>query len=118
MCVSLVWRAVGSPASVSNPSPRLREVAVALAKGLGQPPQPPGLLDRLYAAVELQREPSGVITPVLELPQTLHEDLYGRERRFVPGVAAEICRRPDDRPRAETHPPNASMNVCLVNSGS
>src|SRR5829696_10233042 len=32
MCVSLVWRAVGSPASVSNPSPRLREVAVALAK--------------------------------------------------------------------------------------
>src|SRR5215207_4122363 len=75
MCVSRVWRAVGSPASVSNPSPRLREVAVALAKGLGQPPQPPGLLDGLYAAVELQREPSGVITPVLELPQTLHEDL-------------------------------------------
>jgi hypothetical protein len=46
------------------------------------------------------------------------EEIYGRERRFVPGVAAEICRRPDDRPRAETHPPNASMNVCLVNSGS
>jgi hypothetical protein len=42
--------------------------------------------------------------------------ILGRERRFVPGVAAEICRRPDDRPRAETHPPNASMNVCLVNS--
>jgi hypothetical protein len=45
------------------------------------------------------------------------EEIYGREQRFVPGVAAEICRRPDDRPRAETHPPNASMNVCLVNSG-
>src|SRR5918997_1769908 len=44
-------------------------------------------------------------------------EITGRERRFVPGVAAEICRRPDDRPRAETHPPNASMNVCLVNSG-
>jgi hypothetical protein len=44
-------------------------------------------------------------------------EIYGLERRFVPGVAAEICRRPDDRPMAETHPPNASMNVCLVNSG-
>jgi hypothetical protein len=44
-------------------------------------------------------------------------EIYGPGRRFVPGVAAEICRRPDDRPRAETHPPNASMNVCLVNSG-
>ncbi|MGH3105704.1 MAG: hypothetical protein ACRDM3_00755 [Rubrobacteraceae bacterium] len=46
------------------------------------------------------------------------EEIYGRERRFVPGVAAEFCRRTDDRPRAETHPPNASMNVCLVNSGA
>ena len=44
------------------------------------------------------------------------EVISGLERRFVPGVAAEICRRPYDRPRAETHPPNASMNVCLVNS--
>src|SRR5215211_3415952 len=41
----------------------------------------------------------------------------GPGRRFVPGVAAGICRRPNDRPRAETHPPNASINVCLVNSG-
>ena len=44
-------------------------------------------------------------------------EIYGPGRRFVPGVAAGICRRPDDRPKAETHPPNASMNVCLVNSG-
>jgi hypothetical protein len=45
------------------------------------------------------------------------EGTYGLGWRFVPGVAAGICRRPDDRPKAETHPPNASMNVCLVNSG-
>src|ERR671917_734091 len=44
------------------------------------------------------------------------EVISGLERRFVPGVAAEICRRPYDRPRAETHPPNASMNVYLVDS--
>ncbi len=43
--------------------------------------------------------------------------IVGPGRRFVPGVTTGICRRPDDRPRAETHPPNASMNVCLVNSG-
>ncbi len=42
--------------------------------------------------------------------------LPGRGRRFVPGVAAGICRRPIDRPSAETHPPNNSMNVSLVNS--
>jgi hypothetical protein len=42
--------------------------------------------------------------------------IVGPGRRFVPGVTTGICRRPDDRPRAETHPPNASMNVCLVNS--
>ena len=41
--------------------------------------------------------------------------LPGRGRRFVPGVAAGICRRPIDRPSAETHPPNNSMNVYLVN---
>src|SRR5215218_794538 len=45
------------------------------------------------------------------------EKNLGPGRRFVPGVAAGICRRPNDRPRAETHPPNASINVCLVNSG-
>src|SRR5215217_165210 len=45
------------------------------------------------------------------------EKNLGPGRRFVPGVAAGICRRPDDRPKAETHPPNASINVCLVNSG-
>lgn len=38
------------------------------------------------------------------------------DRRFVPGVTAGICRRPIDRPRAGTHPPNLSMNVHLVNS--
>src|SRR5215208_8492391 len=43
---------------------------------------------------------------------------YGPGPRFVPGVTAGICRRPDDRPKAETYPPNASMNVCLVNSGA
>src|SRR5215207_6873651 len=42
--------------------------------------------------------------------------ILGPGRRFVPGVTTGICRRPDDRPRAETHPPNASMNVCLVDS--
>ncbi len=42
--------------------------------------------------------------------------LLGPGRRFVPGVAAGICRRPHDRPKAETHPPNVSMNVCLVDS--
>ena len=42
--------------------------------------------------------------------------IVGPGQRFVPGVTTGICRRPDDRPRAETHPPNASMNVCLVNS--
>ncbi len=35
---------------------------------------------------------------------------------FVPGVATEFCHHPDDRPVAETHPPNYSMNVYLVNS--
>jgi hypothetical protein len=44
-------------------------------------------------------------------------EIYEPGRRFVPGVAAGICRRPNDRPKAETHPPNASINVCLVNSG-
>jgi hypothetical protein len=39
----------------------------------------------------------------------------GPGRRFVPGVTAGICRRPYDRPKAETHPPNGSINVCLVN---
>ena len=39
----------------------------------------------------------------------------GPERRFVRGVAAAFCRRPFDHPRAETHPPNTSMNVYLVN---
>jgi hypothetical protein len=38
------------------------------------------------------------------------------KRRFVPGVTAGICRRPDDRPGAGTHPPNYSMNVLLVDS--
>ncbi len=45
------------------------------------------------------------------------KEIYEPEQRFVPGVAAGICRRPNDRPKAETHPPNASINVCLVNSG-
>jgi hypothetical protein len=44
--------------------------------------------------------------------------LHGPGRRFVTGVAAGICRRPDDRPSAETHPPNNSMNVYLVDSRS
>src|SRR3712207_2156526 len=44
-------------------------------------------------------------------------EIYEPGRHFVPGVAAGICRRPNDRPKAETHPPNASINVCLVNSG-
>ena len=46
------------------------------------------------------------------------EEIYGPGRRFAPGAAAGICRRPYDHPKAETHPPNASMNVCLVNSGN
>src|SRR5215210_5566289 len=51
------------------------------------------------------------------LGDTQGGEIYGPGRRFVPGVAAGICRRPDDCPKAETHPPNASMNVCLVDSG-
>ena len=45
------------------------------------------------------------------------EEIYEPGRRFVPGVAAGIYRRPYDRPKAETHPPNASINVYLVDSG-
>lgn len=44
--------------------------------------------------------------------------MLGPGRRFVPGVAAGICRRPYDCPLAETHPPNNSMNVYLVDSRS
>ena len=39
-----------------------------------------------------------------------------RGRRFVPGVTAGIYYHPNDRPLAETHPPNDSINVYLVNS--
>ena len=35
---------------------------------------------------------------------------------FVSGVTTGFCHHPDDRPVAETHPPNYSMNVYLVNS--
>ena len=45
-------------------------------------------------------------------------EIYEPGWRFVPGVTAGICRRPNDRPRAETHPPNSSMNVYLVDSGA
>jgi hypothetical protein len=44
--------------------------------------------------------------------------IYEPGRLFVPGVTAGICHRPNDRPKAETHPPNASINVYLVNSGN
>src|SRR5215211_3466865 len=39
----------------------------------------------------------------------------GSERSFVRGVTTALCRRSFDHPRAETHPPNTSMNVYLVN---
>ena len=37
-------------------------------------------------------------------------------RHFVPSVTAGIYYHPNDRPLAETHPPNDSINVYLVNS--
>lgn len=43
-------------------------------------------------------------------------NLLGTGRRFVPGVTTGFYRRPDDLPKAETHPPNTSINVYLVNS--
>ncbi|CAN5196973.1 hypothetical protein BH24ACT16_BH24ACT16_08160 [soil metagenome] len=44
------------------------------------------------------------------------ESYRGSGRVFVPGVTAGVCHRPLDRPLAETHPPNYSINVFLVDS--
>lgn len=47
----------------------------------------------------------------------MYPESYRRSgRAFVPDVAAGVCHRPLDHPLAETHPPNYSINVFLVDS--
>ena len=75
MRVLLAGTPVRRPAGVSHPGPHPGEVTVAPGKGAGEVPESPDLSYPLYPAVLLKGQPSRIVTPILEVPETLHEHL-------------------------------------------